>query len=188
MLINEWKPRDRVYPRRLHRSPTDQHGVSVGNYSCRVADDELLTVKQIARELGLANTKVMSLIRRGHITAVSRPAGPATWKVSREALDAYLDESRTASTRVKVRQHERQLKDLLDAWENLSDSELQRLEAQLPTDMFGPLKRLTGPVCTSPEAEIEAISRAYRRRTEAGIEELALGMPHVLFWAVARIS
>jgi excisionase family DNA binding protein len=158
------------------------------NYSCRVADDELLTVKQIARELGLANTKVMSLIRRGCITAVSRPAGPATWRVSREAFDAYLDERRTASTRVRVRQHERQLKDLIDAWENLSDSELQRLEAQLPTDMFGPLKRLTGPACTSPEAEIEAISRAYRRRTEAGIEELALDMPHDLFWAVARIS
>jgi len=158
------------------------------NYSCLVADDELLTVKQIARELGLANTKVMSLIRRDHITSVSRPAGPATWRVSREALDAYLDERRTASTRVKLRRYERQLKDLIDAWETLSDWELQRLEAQLPTDMFGPLKRLTGPACTNPEAEIEAISRAYRRRTEAGIEELALDMPHDLFWAVARIS
>jgi excisionase family DNA binding protein len=158
------------------------------NYSCRVADEELLTVKQIARELGLANTEVMSLIRRGRINAVSRPAGPATWRVSREALDAYLDERRTASTRVKVRQHERQLKDLIDAWKNLSDSALQRLEAQLPTDMFGPLKRLTGPACTSPEVEIEAVSRAYRRCTEAGIEELAREMPHDLFWAVARIS
>lgn len=153
-----------------------------------MADDELLTVKQIARELGLANTKVMSLIRRGHITAVSRPAGPATWSVSREALDAYLDERRTASARVEVRRRARQLKNLIDAWESLSNSELQRLEAQLPTDMLGPLKRLTEPTCSSPEAEIEAISRSYRRRTEAGIEELALDMPHDLLWAIARIS
>lgn len=158
------------------------------NYSCRVADDELLTVKQIARELGLANTKVMALIRRGHITAVSRPAGPATWRVSREALDAYLDERRTDSARVKVRQHKRQVKDLIDAWETLTDSELFRLEAQLPAEMFGPLKRLTGSACTNPEAEIEAVSLAYRRRTEAGIEDLALDMPHDLFWAVARIN
>jgi excisionase family DNA binding protein len=158
------------------------------NYSCLVADEELLTVKQVARELGLANTKVMSLIRRGHITGVSRPAGPGTWRGSREALDTYLDERRAALTRVEVRRHERQLKDLIDAWETLSDSELRRLGAQLPTDMFGPLKRLTGPACTNPEAEIEAISRAYRRRTEAGIEELALDMPHDLFWAVVRIS
>lgn len=153
-----------------------------------MAHDELLTVKQIARELSLANTKVMALIRRGHITAVSRPAGPATWRVSREALDAYLDERRSDSTRAKVRQQRRHLKDLIDAWETLSDSELQQLEAQLPADMFGPLKRLTGSACTNPEAEIEAVSRAYRRRTEAGIEELALDLPHDLFWAVTRIS
>jgi hypothetical protein len=76
----------------------------------------------------------------------------------------------------------------MDAWETLSDSELQELEDRLPTDMFRPLKRLTEPGCASPEVEIEAISRAYRRRTEAGIEELALDMPHDLFWAVARIS
>jgi excisionase family DNA binding protein len=49
---------------------------------------ELLTVKQVARELGLANTRVMSLIRRGHIVAVSTPAGPGTWRVAREAVDA----------------------------------------------------------------------------------------------------
>lgn len=176
------------YRREITCSSTDQRDASVENYPCRVADDELLTVKQIARELGLANTKVMSLIRRGRITAVSRPAGPATWRVSREALDAYLDERRAASARVEVGQHERRLKDLLDAWESVSDSELQRLEAQLPADMFAPLKRLTEPACTSPEAEVEAISRAYRRRTDAGIEELALDMPHDLFWAVARIS
>ena len=153
-----------------------------------MADDELLTVKQIARELGLAHTKVMSLIRRGHITAASRPGGPGTWRVSRRALDVYLDERRTAATGLEVRRRERQLGELIDAWANLSDSEKRRVETEVPADLFRPLKRLAGTDCTSPDTEIEAISQAYRRRTEAGIEELAVDMPHALFWAVARIS
>ena len=40
-----------------------------------MADDALLTVKQIARELGLANTRVMSLIRRGHSSRQQDPLG-----------------------------------------------------------------------------------------------------------------
>ena len=39
--------------------------------------DVMLTVKQIARELGLANTRVMSLIRRGHTSSRQQdPLGP----------------------------------------------------------------------------------------------------------------
>lgn len=157
-------------------------------YPCRVVDDELLTVKQIAKELGLANTKVMSLVRRGAISTVARPAGPATWRISREALDAYLDEQHASATQAAARRRNRQLRDLIDAWNNLADSDMARIEADVATDMLGPLKRLTDPECTDPAGEIEALSHAYRRRTEAGVEELALDLPHDLFWAVARIS
>lgn len=63
-----------------------------------------------------------------------------------------------------------------------------RMEADLATDLLRPLKRLTDPESNDPTDAIEALSHAYRRRTEAGVEELALALPHELFWAIARIS
>jgi hypothetical protein len=152
----------------------------VNHYLSRVAHDELLTVKQIARELGLANTRVMSLIRREKIVAASRPAGPAPWRVTRQALDAYLEAERIAASELKSRRRDRQLKELVGAWANLSEEELMRIEAEVPTDLLRPLKRLIDSARTQHNADLDALAQAYGRCTEAGVEELALALPQDL--------
>jgi excisionase family DNA binding protein len=157
-------------------------------YASSVAKDELFTVKQVAQELGMANTRVMSLIRRGHMVAASRPAGPATWRISRTELDAYIQRTRAEEVALQLRRRSKRLKELTDAWGSLSEQERHRLERELPRDLFVPLARLMESNGCSRNADIEALSDAYRRRSDAGVEELALDMPHDLFWALARIG
>ena len=63
-----------------------------------------------------------------------------------------------------------------------------QLEVDLPRDLFQPLTRLMDPTRHQQMMDKDALVHAYRRRTEAGVEELALAMPHDLFWAVAGLA
>ena len=63
-----------------------------------------------------------------------------------------------------------------------------RIEAEVPTDLLRPLKRLIDSARTQHNADLEALAQAYGRRTEAGVEELALALPQDLFWAIVRVS
>ena len=107
----------------------------------------------------------MSLIRRKKLVAASRPAGPATWRVTRQALDAYLKAERIAASELKSRRRDRQLKELVGAWANLSEEELMRIEAEVPTDLLRPLKRLIDSARTQHNADLDALTPAYGRRT-----------------------
>jgi len=150
---------------------------------------ELMTVKQVARELGLANTRVVSLIRRGHIVAISMPAGPGTWRVAREAVDAYVKARELEAKSLEERRRRRQLMALSDAWDRVPADEKKQLCADLPADLLKPLLKVVEHSTSSAAVpHLNALSRAYRRRTDAGVEELALLLPHDLFWAIARAT
>jgi excisionase family DNA binding protein len=148
-----------------------------------------MTVKQVARALGLANTRVVSLIRTGHIVAVSMPAGPGTWRVTREAVDAYLEAREQEATSLEQRRRRRQLASLIDAWDRVPADEKGQLCANLPADLLIPLMKVVeNSKGNAADTYLDALSRAYRRRTDAGVEELALLLPHELFWAIARTA
>lgn len=150
---------------------------------------ELMTVKQVARELGVANTRVTSLIRQGHIVAVSMPAGPGTWRVAREAVDAYVAAKQLEAKNLRQRRRRRQLEALRDAWERVPADERERLCADLPADIVRPLLMVVdNPTSGGVDKCVALLSHAYRCRTDAGIQELALRLPQDLFWAIARIA
>lgn len=150
---------------------------------------QMMTVKQVARELGLANTRVMSLIRRGHIVAASMPAGPGTWRVSREAVDAYVAAKQLEAKNLQQRRRRRQLEALCEAWDRVPADERERLCADLPADIVRPLLMVVENSTSGVVDKcVASLSRAYRCRTDAGVEELALRLPQDLFWAIARIA
>lgn len=60
------------------------------SYARFVAGDEVLTIKQVAAELGVPNTRAMDLVRKGRLaTAVPRTGGPASWRIARAELEAF---------------------------------------------------------------------------------------------------
>jgi hypothetical protein len=75
------------------------------------------------------------------------------------------------------------------AWERVPADERERLCADLPADLVKPLLRVLENSTSSVADEcVDSLARAYRGRTDAGVEELALQLPHDLLWAIARIA
>lgn len=117
------------------------------------------------------------------------PAGPGTWRIAREAVDAYLDANRREAHSLTERRRGRQLKVLNDAWDRMSADQREQVCAELPTDLLEPLlKVVENSTSRAADTYFDALSRAYRCRTDAGVEEIALLMPHDLFWAIARTA
>jgi len=159
----------------------------ISTYSIDVPREQLLTVKQVAKELGVANTRVMTLVRRGDLAA-TRPGGPATWRIQRAQLDAYTERTRAEGVARQQRRQAKLVKSLSDAWARVSDERKRQLERDVPQDLYRPLTHLMDPKRQQRPADMAALVHAYRRRTDFGIEELALDMPDDLFWAVARLA
>jgi len=159
----------------------------ISTYSIDVPREQLLTVKQVAKELGVANTRVMTLVRRGDLAA-TRPGGPATWRIQRAQLDAYTERTRAEGVARQQRRQAKLVKSLSDAWARVSDEGKRQLERDMPQDLYRPLTHVMDPKRQQRPADMAALVHAYRRRTDFGIEELALDMPDDLFWAVARLA
>lgn len=158
-------------------------------YARDMAVEELLTIKQVAAELGVANTRAMDLVRKGRLaTTVPRTGGPGTWRVARTELDAFRAQQCAEAAARDERRRAKRLRELATAWSGLSQDDREHLRNEVPKAIYQPLARLaeaTGQDFGSARADLAA---AYSSRTEAGIEELALAMPHDLFWAMARVA
>lgn len=100
-----------------------------------------------------------------------------------------MEDSRQEAKSLAERRRRRQLKALNDAWGRISADEREKLCAELPADLLNPLLQVVdNSTSRVADTDVEALSRAYRRRTDAGVEELALLLPHDLFWAIARTA
>ena len=66
-------------------------------------------------------------------------AGPGTWRIAREAVDAYLDANLREAQSLAERRRSRQLKALNDAWDRMSADQREQLCAELPSDLLKPL-------------------------------------------------
>lgn len=67
----------------------------------------MLTLKQVAEELGSSQVQALSLVQRGQIDAVNIAADPtkrAAWRVSREALNNFKT-ARSNRPRTKPRRN-----------------------------------------------------------------------------------
>lgn len=58
----------------------------------------------------------------------------------------------------------------------------------MPKAIHRPRPQLVDAQTEDPAAARADLAAAYGCLTEAGIEELALAMPHGLFWAIARVA
>lgn len=152
-----------------------------------VPSEPPLTVKQVASELGIANTRVMALVRQGRIEA-TRPGGPGTWRIERAKVDAYLARMKLETIELDQRRQAKLMKALIGVWDAAPDATKRQLEVDLPRDVFQPLARLMDRTRHQQTRDKDALVHAYRRRTEGGVEELALAMPHDRFWAVACLA
>ncbi|QBX57313.1 DNA-binding protein [Nocardioides seonyuensis] len=153
-----------------------------------MAPNDLLTMKQVAAELGLSHSKATSLVTKGLLAVVARRGGAATWRVSRSDLDAYVERVRQESLRDTRRRNERRRSEALvaltSAWSSMPAQDQDRLR-ELAPDLYRPLAKL---VQARPrEAALTELAAAYARLTEDGVIELALALPHDLHWAIARI-
>lgn len=146
-----------------------------------------LTIKQVAKELGVANTRVMALVRRGAIVA-TRPAGPGTWRIQREDLDRYLEASRLAFLARDRARYSKAVQSVVDAWRGLPEQKRVELVRDTPPDILQPLLRLIDTTGKAQDAAADSLRRAYSRRTDVGVEELAVLLPHQLFWAIAGVG
>jgi excisionase family DNA binding protein len=159
------------------------------SYARFVAGDEVLTIKQVAAELGVPNTRAMDLVRKGRLaTAVPRTGGPATWRIARAELEAFRARERAEQVAREERGRAKRLRELAAAWATLSDADRERLRAEIPKAIYRPLAKLADAQTEDRAAARADLAAAYGSRTEAGIEELALAMPHGLFWAIARVA
>lgn len=159
------------------------------SYARLVAGDEVLTIKQVAAELGVPNTRAMDLVRKGRLaTAVPRAGGPATWRIARAEVEAFRARERTEKVAREERGRAKRLRELAVAWATLSDADRERLRVEIPKEIYRPLAQLVDAQMEDPAAARADLAASYGSRTEAGIEELALTMPHGLFWAVARVA
>jgi hypothetical protein len=159
------------------------------SYARLVDGDEVLTIKQVAAELGVPNTRAMDLVRQGRLaTAVPRTGGPATWRIARAELEALRARERAEQVAREEQGRAKRLRELAAAWATLSDADRERLPAEIPKAIYRPLTKLVDAQTEDPAAARADLAAAYGSRTEAGIEELALAMPHGLFWAIARVA
>jgi hypothetical protein len=159
------------------------------SYARLVAGDEVLTIKQVAAELGVPNTRAMDLVRKQRLaTAVPRTGGPATWRIARAELEAFRARESAEQVAREERGRAKRLRELAAAWATLSDADRERLNAEIPKAIYRPLAQLVDAQTEDPAAARADLAAAYGCLTEAGIEELALAMPHGLFWAIARVA
>ncbi|ABL79349.1 hypothetical protein Noca_4763 (plasmid) [Nocardioides sp. JS614] len=159
------------------------------SYPRAMAVDEVLTIKQVAAELGVPNTRAMDLVRKGRLaTAVPRAGGPATWRIARAELEAFRARESAEHVAREERSRAKHLRELAAAWTTLSEADRERLRDEIPKAIYQPLAKLMDPQAEDSAATRAALAAAYGSRTEAGIEDLALAMPHQLFWAMARVA
>lgn len=77
---------------------------ATGCYASRVSDerrddgDRLLTVEQVAEQLQVTTETVRRWLRAGELQGVRLPARNAGWRISRKALNEWLDAHTPALT------------------------------------------------------------------------------------------
>jgi len=108
--------------------------------------------------------------------------------VARAELDAFRARERNETTARNERRRAKQLRELAAAWSGLSQGDRAQLRTEIPKVIYEPLARLAEAKGEESGSAHADLSKAYSSRTEAGIEELALAMPHDLFWAMARVA
>ena len=160
------------------------------SYPSEVVEDEMLSIKKVAAELGMPFTRVRRLVVTGRLKAAVMPAGAGTWRVSRGALDTFrsdrIREERDRLSRARIRA----LDQLSVVWERLTETERAGLAQVLPRELYRPMVTVAQGEGASPERlhAAEALATAYGHHAAFVVGELALAMGHDLFWAVAGIN
>lgn len=77
---------------------------------------------------------------------------------------------------------------MVDAWRGLPEQKRVELVRDTPPDILQPLLRLIDTTGKAQDAAADSLRRAYSRRTDVGVEELAALLPHQLFWAIAGVG
>jgi len=98
-----------------------------------------------------------------------------------------VEKQEKEAAEMQERRARKQVERLTRALNALSAEERSRLKADLSSNWLYPLIRIAEAEHPRQD-DIEALRVAYSHLTEAGVEELALDMPHDVFWAVAGIG